>query len=119
MMTLYMLFDAIERGDLGFETTLIASKRAAQQPATNLALHTGSKLTVEEAINALIIRSANDVAVVVAETLGGTEPQFAQMMTKRAHQLEIGRASCRAREGNYVEIAGVADALNKYTSKNE
>ncbi len=99
MMTLYMLFEAIERGDLGFETTLIASKRAAQQPATNLALHTGSKLTVEEAINALIIRSANDVAVVVAETLGGTESQFAQAMTKRAHQLGMANTTFRNASG--------------------
>jgi D-alanyl-D-alanine carboxypeptidase len=99
MMTLYMLFEAIERGDLGFKTTLVASKRAAQQPATNLALHTGSKLTVEEAINALIIRSANDVAVVVAETLGGTESQFAQMMTKRAHQLGMANTTFRNASG--------------------
>src|SRR3546814_6383258 len=81
------------------DLTLIASKRAAQQPATNLALHTGSKLTVEEAINALIIRSANDVAVVVAETLGGTESQFAQMMTKRAHQLGMANTTFRNASG--------------------
>lgn len=99
MMTLYMLFEAIERGDLGFKTSLVASKRAAQQPATNLALHTGSKLTVEEAIKALIIRSANDVAVVVAETLGGTESQFAQMMTKRAHRLGMANTTFRNASG--------------------
>lgn len=99
MMTLYMLFEAIERGELGFKTKLVASKRAAQQPATNLALHAGSTLTVEEAIKALVIRSANDVASIVAETLGGTESQFAQLMTARAHALGMANTTFRNASG--------------------
>lgn len=99
MMTLYMLFEAIERGDLTLDSKLVASKRAAQQPATNLALKPGSTLTVDEAIRALIIRSANDVATVVAETLGGTESGFAQMMTKRAHELGMANTTFRNASG--------------------
>lgn len=99
MMTLYMLFEAIERGDLGFKSKLVASKRAAQQPATNLALRAGQTLTVDQAIKALVIRSANDVAVVVAEALGGTESQFAQMMTQRAHRLGMPNTTFRNASG--------------------
>src|SRR3546814_8043407 len=98
------------------DLTLVASKRAARQPATNLALHTGSKLTVEEAINALIIRSANDVAVVVAETLGGTESEFAQMMTKRAHQLGMSSEEHTSELQSLMRISYAVFCLKK---KNE
>ncbi len=99
MMTMYLLFEAIERGDLSLKTKLVASKRAAQMPATNLALRPGATITVEQAIGALVIRSANDVAVVVAEALGGTESQFAQMMTRRAHQLGMANTTFRNASG--------------------
>ena len=110
MMTLYMLFEAIERGELGFKTKLVASKRAAQQPATNLALRAGSTLTVEEAIKALVIRSANDVATIVAETLGGTESQFAQAMTARAHALGMANT-------NFRNASGLPDKGQKTTAR--
>lgn len=99
MMTMYLLFEAIERGDLSLKTKLVASKRAAQMPATNLALRPGATITVEQAIGALVIRSANDVAVVVAEALGGTESQFAQMMTSRARQLGMNNTTFRNASG--------------------
>lgn len=99
MMTLYMLFEAIERGELSMDSKLTASKRAAQQPATNLALKKGDTLTVETAIEALVIRSANDVATVVGEALGGTESEFARMMTKRAHELGMANTTFRNASG--------------------
>lgn len=99
MMTLYLLFEALDRGELSLDSKLKASKRAAQQPATNLALKAGDTITVEEAIKALIIRSANDVATVVAEALGGTESKFAQMMTKRAHELGMANTTFRNASG--------------------
>lgn len=110
MMTLYMLFEAIERGEVDFDTTLVASKRAAQQPATNLALKPGSTLTVDQAIRALVIRSANDVASVIAETLGGTESQFAQMMTRRARALGMANTTFR-------NASGLPDNQQKSTAR--
>ncbi len=99
MMTLYMLFDAIERGEFGLKSQFVASKHAAQQPATNLALRKGSTITVDQAIKAIVVRSANDVAVVIAEALGGSESKFAQMMTARAHALGMANTTFRNASG--------------------
>jgi D-alanyl-D-alanine carboxypeptidase len=87
MMTLYLLFDALKGGQIGMDTTLTFSAHAAAQKPTNMRVRAGDTMTVETAIDALIVRSANDVAVAVAEALGGTEPHFAEMMTAKAHAL--------------------------------
>jgi len=84
MMTLYLLFDALERGTVKLDTELKVSAHAAGQPATRLGLRKGSTIPVEKAILALIIQSANDVAMVVAESLGGSERAFARKMTSTA-----------------------------------
>lgn len=110
MMTLYMLFDAIERGELGLSSKLVASKHAAQQPATNLALRQGSTITVEQAIKAIVVRSANDVAVIIAEALGGTESKFAQLMTARAHALGMANT-------NFRNASGLPDKRQKATAR--
>jgi D-alanyl-D-alanine carboxypeptidase len=99
MMTLYLLFEAIERGELSLEDTLTASRIAASQQPSNLALSTGDTLTVETAIRALIIKSANDVAVVVAEELAGTERAFAVEMTARARELGLSNTTFRNASG--------------------
>ncbi|MCC5882218.1 MAG: D-alanyl-D-alanine carboxypeptidase [Halomonas sp.] len=87
MMTLYMLFEALENGTMRLNQPLPVSSHAASMPASKLWLAAGGSITVEEAIKALVVRSANDVAVVVAEALGGTEASFGRMMTQRAHEL--------------------------------
>ncbi len=87
MMTLYLLFDALRKGDVKLSSQFTASKYAAQQPQTNISLRPGDKVSVEEAINALVVRSANDVAVVVAEGLGRSEWNFGVMMTQQARDL--------------------------------
>lgn len=110
MMTLYMLFEAVERGELRLDSKLTASKRASQQPATNLALKRGDTLTVDQAIKALVIRSANDVATVVAEALGGTESQFAQAMTARARNLGMLNTTFR-------NASGLPDSGQKSTAR--
>ena len=81
MMTLYMLFDALKTGKITMQTPMPVSQHAAQQKPTKLSLRRGETITVDTAIRAIVIRSANDVAVVIAEALGGTELHFAQMMT--------------------------------------
>ena len=89
MMTLYMLFEAIERGELELDTEITASAEAASRPASRLGLDEGDTIRVEDAIRALIIQSANDVAVAVAEHLGGDEAGFAASMTERARALGL------------------------------
>ncbi|MCX7100062.1 MAG: D-alanyl-D-alanine carboxypeptidase [Methylobacter sp.] len=87
LMTLYMTFDALKSGQIHLYDTLIASSHASQQPNSKLGLRRGEHLTVEEAILAIITRSANDASVVLAEHLGGTEENFASNMTEKAHSL--------------------------------
>ncbi len=89
VMTLYMLFDALDRGEIALSERLTVSRHAARQPPSNLALRAGDRITVEDAIHALVAKSANDVAVVVAERLGGTEARFARQMTARARELGL------------------------------
>lgn len=91
MMTLYMLFDALEKGRVKLDRPMKASTRAAGMAPSKLGLHRGDTITVEQAILALITKSANDVAVVIAEDLGGTEIQFAKMMTEKAHALGMSK----------------------------
>ena len=87
MMTLYLLFEALEAGTVTLDTRWTASSRAQAQPPSELGLRRGAKLTVRDAIGALVTKSANDVATVVAEGLAGTEWQFARLMTAKAREL--------------------------------
>lgn len=99
MMTLFLAFEALENGTLTLDQPLLVSKRAAGQPASKLGLKEGETITVDDAIRAITVKSANDVATVVAEALGGTEINFAQMMTERARTLGMNRTSFRNASG--------------------
>lgn len=87
MMTLYLLFEALENRSISLSTRMRVSDYASVQPQTNLSLTTRDTIPVETAIKALVVRSANDVAVVVAEKLGGSVPNFGKKMTEKARQL--------------------------------
>ena len=87
MMTLYLTFDAIKRGDLDFEDKLQVSEKASNQPQTNISLERGDRLPVRTAIESIVVRSANDSATVLGEALGRTEFNFALMMTSKAREL--------------------------------
>ena len=87
MMTLYMLFESLKRGQTSMATMMPVSEHAAIQHPTKLYLHTGESIDVDDAIKAIVVLSANDVAVVIAEYLGGTEDHFAELMTQKARQL--------------------------------
>lgn len=87
MMTLYLLFEALEQRKMTLDTRMKVSTHAASMPSTNIHLRSGDSISVREAIPALIVRSANDVAAVVAEALGGSETQFSNMMTDKAKKL--------------------------------
>ncbi|MEO5374293.1 MAG: D-alanyl-D-alanine carboxypeptidase [Alphaproteobacteria bacterium] len=93
MMTLYLAFEAIEAGRLSLAETLTASARAAGQGGATLDLDPGQKITTADALRAVITRSANDAAVVLAERLGGSESAFGAMMTAKAKALGMTRTS--------------------------
>jgi len=87
MMTLYLLFEALDQGRVSKSTEIPVSSFAARQPPSKIGIKAGQTIDVESAILALSVKSGNDCAVAVAEYLGGTEEQFAQQMTARARQL--------------------------------
>ena len=91
VMTLYLTFSALDKGWLKMDSPLPISEWAASQEPSNLALVAGDTITVREAILALIVKSANDVAVVLAESLAPSEAMFAEMMTQAAAQLGMYR----------------------------
>ena len=99
MMTLYMLFEAMEQRKMTVDTRMPVSTHAAAMPQTNIGLRTGDSISVRDAIPALIVRSANDVAAVVAEALGKSEANFGRMMTDKARQLGMRSTTFRNASG--------------------
>ncbi len=99
MMTLYLLYDALARGTIKMSTRMRVSHRAASMPPSKLGVRPGTSITVHDAILALTTISANDVAVVVAERLAGSETQFARQMTRRARTLGMHRTTFRNASG--------------------
>nr|WP_276046576.1 MULTISPECIES: D-alanyl-D-alanine carboxypeptidase family protein [unclassified Sphingomonas] len=87
MMTLFLAFDALDSGKLSLGDRVPISRRAASQQPSKLGLRPGSSITVDQAIRAIAVNSANDVAVALAEKLGGSEAAFAAQMTAKAHKL--------------------------------
>ncbi|MEZ0170439.1 SPOR domain-containing protein [Microvirga sp. TS319] len=87
VMSLYLLFEQLERGRMALNTPLTVSEYAASQPPTKLGLRPGSTIEVDDAIKAMVTLSANDVSVVVAENIAGSEEAFARMMTRKAKEL--------------------------------
>lgn len=109
MMTLYLLFEALKQGKVTMQTPLPVSYHASIQKPTKLGLRPGQTIPVDLAIRAIVIRSANDVAVTIAEALGGTESHFAEMMTQKARQLGM-------KETNFHNASGLPDPLQITTA---
>jgi D-alanyl-D-alanine carboxypeptidase len=87
VMTLYMLFEQLERGKFKLDSELPVSAFAARQAPSKIGFDPGETIAVEDAILALVTKSANDVAVVVAEAIGGDQDTFAEMMTRKARAI--------------------------------
>ena len=99
MMTLYMVFKALEDGSLTLNQRIGISRKAAGQAPSRLGLAPGSTIRVEDAIYALVTKSANDIATAVAEAIGGTEYQFAQQMTREARRLGMSNTTFQNASG--------------------
>ena len=110
VMTLYMLFEQLESGKLTLNSRLNVSANAQRQAPSKLGLLAGETISVEDAIKALVTKSANDAAVVVAENLGGTEANFAVLMTKKARALGMSRTV-------YANASGLPNSRQTTTAR--
>ena len=99
MMTLYLTFEALGRGKLRRDASLPISRHAAGMSETNIDLRPGDTLTVDQAIRAVVVRSANDAAVVLAEALASSESRFAEIMTRKARALGMTSTTFRNASG--------------------
>lgn len=99
VMTLILTFDALENGTLRLRDRVPVSRHAASMVPSKLDLPVGSSIRVEDAIYALVTRSANDVAAALAEKIGGTEEGFARMMTRKAREIGMSNTTYRNASG--------------------
>lgn len=90
MMTLYIVFEQVQQGRLTLSDRIKVSENAANTPPSRLDLEPGSEITVGDAVKALITKSANDIAVAVAEHISGSTEKFAALMTQKARALGMG-----------------------------
>ena len=102
IMTLYLLFEELDAGRIRLDTPLKISAHAAEQAPSKLGLKPGQTIAVEDAIKAVVTKSANDVAVAIAENLAGSEDEFARVMTQKAHALGMAHTT-------YVNASGLPD----------
>jgi D-alanyl-D-alanine carboxypeptidase len=112
VMTLYLLFERIESGRLKLSSRLPVSEHASVQAPTKLGLKPGETIRVEDAILGLVTKSANDAAVVIAEALGGSESEFARMMTRKARALGMRRTV-------YTNASGLPDSSQITTARDQ
>ena len=99
MMTLYVVFDALDAGKITLDTKFSVSRRATHQPPSRLGLKANQSISVKNAILALVTKSANDVATVIAENISGSERAFALTMTAQARKLGMNRTIFRNASG--------------------
>lgn len=99
MMTLYMVFEALESGRIKLSSKVPVSANAAAEPPSKLGLRKGNTITVEQGILGLVTRSANDAATALGEYVGGSEGRFAQLMTAKARALGMTRTTYRNANG--------------------
>jgi len=99
MMTLYLTFEALESGKISLSSRVPVSANAAAEPPSKLGVGAGRSVTVEQAILALVTRSANDIATALGEYLGGSEARFAKMMTAKARSLGMSKTTYRNANG--------------------
>ncbi len=110
LMTLYITFNALETGKLKFSDKLKVSSTAASRSPSKLGMPVGSYIDVKTLVQALIVKSANDCATVLAEALSPSEAEFAQLMTKTAHKLGMYRTT-------FKNASGLPNSAQKTTAK--
>ena len=109
VMTLYMLFEQMEKGRFALDDEIEISRHAASMSPSKLGLRPGATISVEDAIKAIVTKSANDIAAAVGEAVGGSEERFAQLMTAKAQSLGMSRTF-------YANASGLPDARQVTTA---
>jgi D-alanyl-D-alanine carboxypeptidase len=99
VMTLYLLFEKLDSGAMTLRTPIPISEHAAGQEPSKLGLAPGDSISVDDAIKAVVTRSANDIAVAIAEAVGQSENHFADLMTQKAHELGMSNTLYRNASG--------------------
>ncbi|MBC7831778.1 MAG: D-alanyl-D-alanine carboxypeptidase, partial [Hyphomicrobium sp.] len=99
MMTIYMAFELIELGRLSYDSKIKMTQEGADAAPSKLDLEPGEELTLLNAIKALVTKSANDVAIALAMHIGGTEANFARLMTSKARELGMPNTTFRNASG--------------------
>ncbi len=110
MMTLYLTFDALEAGRLRITDPVTVSRHAASMAPSRLGLAVGQSISVDNAISVVAVKSANDIAVALAEKLGGTESAFVDMMNAKARLLGM-------RNTHFANACGLTDPTNVTTAR--
>jgi D-alanyl-D-alanine carboxypeptidase len=110
IMTLYLAFEALSEGRVKLDDVITVSPRAASQPPSKLGLAAGQTITLDDAMRATAVRSANDMAMAIAEHVGGSQDRFAAQMTLKAR--ELGMTQTR-----YVNPNGLPDARQVTTAR--
>ena len=110
VMTLYMLFEQMEKGRFALDSELTISAHAAAQAPSKLGLRPGQTIAVEDAIKAIVTKSANDVACAIGENIAGSEERFAELMTAKAHALGMSRT-------HYANASGLPDSEQITTAR--
>jgi D-alanyl-D-alanine carboxypeptidase len=112
IMTLYLLFEQLEAGTLKLDSQLLVSAKAALEPPTKLGFKPDQTVSVGDAIGGIVTRSANDAAVVVGEAIGGSEEEFAKLMTRKARALGMTNTT-------YVNASGLPDDEQITTARDQ
>lgn len=99
IMTLYLLFDYMEAGKFNTDSLLTVSRNATKQAPSKLGMKAGQKIRVSDAIGVLVTKSANDIAVTVAEAIAGTEKKFAKLMTAKARKIGMRHTTFKNASG--------------------
>jgi D-alanyl-D-alanine carboxypeptidase len=99
MMTLYVTFEAIKNGEIGLDTVVTVSNKAAAEPPSKLGLRAGQKIRLRYLIRAAAVKSANDAATAIAEAVAGSEAAFARRMNKTAKALGMTRTTFKNAHG--------------------
>jgi D-alanyl-D-alanine carboxypeptidase len=110
IMTMYLAFEELSQGKLSLTDNLVISPHAAAQAPSKLGIRQGGTIAVGDAMNSIAVKSANDMAVAMAEKMGGTESHFADMMTAKAKQLGMNNTQ-------FVNASGLPDTRQLTTAR--
>ena len=110
LMTVYVAFQAVKAGRFRMDSPVVVSAHALAQPPSKMGFKVGTELTLDDALKILMVKSANDIAVAVAETIGGSEAGFAELMNAEAQRLRMWRT-------HYVNPHGLPDSRQYTTAR--